>query len=79
LTVAASVGLLAPATTPRPIIDQIARATHTALAEPAYQQGLIDGGFEPTVDSSPEKFRRSLADDIALWTPIVEALGLRLD
>jgi len=72
-------GLLAPAGTPRPIIDQIARATHTALAEPAYQRMLIDAGLEPTPDSSPEKFRRMLADDIALWTPVVTALGLKID
>jgi len=72
-------GLLAPAGTPRPIIDQIAQATHTALAEPAYQQMLIDAGLEPTPDSSPEKFRRMLADDIALWTPVVTTLGLKID
>jgi tripartite-type tricarboxylate transporter receptor subunit TctC len=74
-----SVGLLAPARTPRPIIDQVAQATRTALAERAYQQMLIAGGFEPTQDSSPEKFQQMLADDIALWTPIVKALGLKLD
>jgi tripartite-type tricarboxylate transporter receptor subunit TctC len=72
-------GLLAPAGTPRPIIDQIAQATHTALAERDFQQMLIEAGTEPVPDSSPEKFRRMLADDIALWTPIVTALGLKID
>ncbi len=74
-----SVGLLAPAGTPRPIIDQIAQATRTALAERAYQQMLIEAGFEPILDSSPEKFRRSLGADIALWTPVVAGLGLKID
>ena len=74
-----SVGLLAPAGTPRPIIDQIAHATRTALAERPYQQMLIEAGFEPTLDSSPEKFRRSLTADIALWTPVVTGLGLKID
>ena len=74
-----SVGLLAPAGTPRPIIDQIAHATRTALAERAYQQMLIEAGFEPTLDSNPEKFRRSLGADIALWTPVVAGLGLKID
>ena len=72
-------GLLAPAGTPRPIIDQIAQATHTALAERAYQQVLIEAGMEPTPESTPEKFRRMLADDIALWTPVVTALGVKMD
>jgi tripartite-type tricarboxylate transporter receptor subunit TctC len=79
LVATSTIGLLAPAGTPRSIIDQIHEATHTALAEPAYRQTLIEGGFEPTPDSSPEKFRRMLADDVALWTPVVTALGLKID
>jgi tripartite-type tricarboxylate transporter receptor subunit TctC len=74
-----SVGVLAPAGTPRPIVDRIAEATRTALAERAYQQMLIDAGFEPALDSNPEKFRRSLGADIALWTPVVAGLGLKID
>ena len=61
------------------IIEQIAQATRAAVAEPAYKQMLIDAGIEPTLDSSPEKFRRSLAADVALWTPVVKALGLKID
>jgi tripartite-type tricarboxylate transporter receptor subunit TctC len=79
LVVPASLGLLAPAGTPKPIIEQIAQATRTALAERAYQQALIESGFEPTIDSTPEKFRRSLADDVALWAPVVKKLGLKID
>jgi tripartite-type tricarboxylate transporter receptor subunit TctC len=79
LIVPATLGLLAPAGTPKPIIEQIAQATRTALAERAYQRALIESGFEPTIDSSPEKFRRSLADDVVLWAPVVKALGLKID
>ena len=79
MTVMGSIGLLAPAGTQTEIVEQIAKATRTAVAEPAHKQMLIDAGIEPTLDSNPEKFRRSLAADIALWTPIVEALGLKID
>ena len=79
MTVRGSIGLLAPAGTPTSIIDQIAQATRTVVAEPAYQQMLTDAGIEPTLDSNPEKFRRSLAADVALWTPIVKALGLKIE
>ena len=79
LTVSASAGLLAPSGTPIPIIEQIAQATRTVLAEPAYQRSLIEGGFEPVLDSNPEKFRQSLAADVALWAPAVKSLGLKLD
>ena len=79
MTVTASAGLLAPSGTPTPVIEQIAQATRTALAEPAYQQSLIEGGFEPVLGSNPEKFRQSLAADVALWAPVVKSLGLKLD
>jgi tripartite-type tricarboxylate transporter receptor subunit TctC len=79
LVVTATLGLLAPAGTPAPIIEQIAQATRTALADPAYQKSLIDGGYEPVLDSNPEKLRRTLAADVELWTPVVKALGLKLE
>jgi len=74
-----SIGLFVPTGTSKAIIEQIARATHTAIAERAYQQLLIEQGFEPDVDSSPEKFRRLIEDDIARWTPLVQSIGLKLD
>jgi hypothetical protein len=40
---------------------------------------LIETGFEPILDSTPEKLRQSLAADVALWTPVVTALGLKID
>lgn len=79
MTVRGSIGLLAPAGTPVGIIEQVAQATRTAIAEPAYRQMLIDAGIEATLDSNPEKFRQSLAADIALWAPIVKALELKID
>jgi tripartite-type tricarboxylate transporter receptor subunit TctC len=79
MTVTGSIGLLAPTGTPIGIVEQIAQATRTAVAEPAFRQMLIDAGIEPALDSNPEKFRRSLAADVALWTPVVKALGLKID
>jgi len=79
MIVTGSIGLAAPAGTPAGIIEQIAQATRTVAAEPAFKQMLIDAGIEPTLDSSPEKFRQSLAADVALWAPVVKALGLKID
>ena len=79
MTVTGSIGLLAPTGSPIGIVEQIAQATRTAVAEPAFKQMLIDAGIEPALDSNPEKFRRSLAADVALWTPVVKALGLKID
>ena len=79
MTVRGSIGLLAPARTPVVIIEQIAQATRKAIAEPIFQQMLSDAGIEATLDSNPEKFRQSLAADVALWAPVVKALGLKID
>lgn len=74
-----SIGLFAPAGTARAIIEQISQASRSVIADKTYQQMLIESGFEPDVDSTPEKFRRFIEDDIARWAPLVKAIGLRLD
>jgi tripartite-type tricarboxylate transporter receptor subunit TctC len=79
LTVIGSIGLLMPAGTPIGIIEQIAQATRTTVADPSFKQMLIEAGIEPTIDSNPEKFRRALAADVAQWRPLVETLGLKIE
>jgi tripartite-type tricarboxylate transporter receptor subunit TctC len=74
-----SIGLFAPAGTPRAIIEQISQASRTALTERPYQQMLIESGFEPDLNSTPEKFRRLMEEDITRWAPIVKAIGVKLD
>jgi tripartite-type tricarboxylate transporter receptor subunit TctC len=73
------IGLFAPAGTSKAIIAQIGQATHTALAEPAYQQMLVESGFDPDIDSDSVKFQRIIDDDIARWAPVVKAIGLKID
>src|SRR5215468_10178060 len=79
MNVIGSIGLIAPAGTPVEFIEQIAQATRTAVAEQAYQRLLIDAGIEPVLDSNPEQLRRTLAADVALWAPVVQKLGLKID
>jgi len=79
MIVTGSIGLLAPTGTPRSVVDQITRATTTALSDPAYQQLLKEAAMEPISAPGPENWRRVLADDIALWSPVVKELGLKLD
>jgi tripartite-type tricarboxylate transporter receptor subunit TctC len=61
------------------IIEQISQASHAALAERAFQQMLLESGFEPDVDSTPEKFHQFIEGDIARWRPLVKAIGVKLD
>ena len=73
------IGLFAPAGTAKAIIGQIAEANHALLAGTDYQKMLVETGFEPDVDSSPEMFRRRIEAEIAKWTPIVQELGIKID
>src|SRR6516225_2469086 len=79
LTYEASVGLLAPARTPKPIIEQIAKVSRALLISLDFQKMLLDIGFNATPESNPDHFRRALAADVALWAPVVKALDLRID
>ena len=72
-------GLLAPANTPKPIIEKIANATRTLLNSPDYRQMLIEMGFEGTPESDAESFRKVLADAVIFWEPVVKSLGVRID
>ncbi len=73
------IGLFAPAGTAKPIIDQIADANHALLGNGDYQKMLVETGFKPDTDSSPEKFRRRIEAEIAKWTPVVQTLGIKID
>jgi tripartite-type tricarboxylate transporter receptor subunit TctC len=73
------IGLFAPAGTPRAIIDRVAAASRTAMADPDLQRILVTSGLEPELDASPEKTKAFLAADIARWTPIIRRIGLKLD
>jgi tripartite-type tricarboxylate transporter receptor subunit TctC len=74
-----SIGLFVPARTPKAITEQLFRSTRMAIVERAYQQMLIEAGFEPDIDSTPEKFQRFIEEDIARWRPLVQAIGLKLN
>ena len=73
------VGLYAPAKTAKEIVEQIAQATRTAMADKEFRDKLITSGFEPSDDTTPDKARRFLADEHARWRPVIQAIGLKLD
>ena len=72
-------GLFAPAGTPKPIIAQLSQATRTTMADPAFRELLVRSEFEPQPDPSPDAARRIVDEEIARWTPVIKAVGLKLD
>jgi len=70
-------GLFAPAGVPKAIVDQIAEATHAAMADPKMQEVIINSGFEPVLDSGPEQAQKEAASELARWTPIIRKLDFK--
>ena len=69
--------VMAPAGTPRPVIDAVNAAVNQAIATPAIAQRLRDLTMEVTAGGTPEQASAFLAAEIAKWEPIIRAAGIR--
>lgn len=69
-------GLMAPANTPRPIIDKIATVFAEAVKDPKFAARLAEFGVDP-LGSTPEQFKAMLAKDIATWSEAVTIAGVK--
>ncbi|HWT10294.1 MAG TPA: tripartite tricarboxylate transporter substrate binding protein [Roseomonas sp.] len=68
---------MVPAGTPMPVVQAINAAFNRALAVPAVQQRLSQMTMNITTDSTPESAARFLASEMAKWTPVIRAAGIR--
>jgi tripartite-type tricarboxylate transporter receptor subunit TctC len=69
-------GLLAPAGTPKSIVDKLAVAANQALKSNDVLGPLRAQGVEPR-GGSPEDFARFIAGELAKWSRVVAAAGLK--
>lgn len=70
------VGFLAPAGTPRPIIDQQNGAMVAALNNPTVRQAIANAGGSEIYATTPDAFAQFLARERAQWTAVIKALGI---
>jgi tripartite-type tricarboxylate transporter receptor subunit TctC len=70
-------GLFAPSGTPPTIIGLIADVTRDTLRNLDFQQKLIEDGFEPLPDSGPEHAAQFVREELARWTPVLTAVGMK--
>jgi tripartite-type tricarboxylate transporter receptor subunit TctC len=70
-------GLLAPAGTPRPILDRMQIAVATWLRAPERRGWLDSSGFIP-IGSTAEEFQRLRAEESAMWGAIIRSRGIRM-
>jgi tripartite-type tricarboxylate transporter receptor subunit TctC len=71
-------GLLAPAKTPRAIVDKLNAEVAQILKQPEVRQRFGPLGIEP-VTSSPEAFDKLIANEVATFTRLAKAANIKLD
>ena len=69
-------GLLAPARTPRPIVDTLYREVARIVHLPDAKERLANVGFE-IVGSTPEEFAKLIRDEIPKWNKVVREGAIR--
>ena len=70
-------GLLAPAKTPRPIIDWLNAEARKAMSSPDIQAKLTALGVNLPL-GSPDDFRKHIADETTRWGDIIKRAGIKL-
>ncbi len=68
-------GLVAPAGTPKPIVDRLAKEVAEAVKDPKFIERLETYGVDPVGDT-PAEFAKTIASDVALWSDAVKMTGL---
>jgi tripartite-type tricarboxylate transporter receptor subunit TctC len=71
-------GMLAPAKTPKPIIDKLAAEMMRAAKDPKFIEQLHNNGIDPAIDG-PEKFAALIAAEIPNWAKAVEIAGVKIE
>ena len=69
-------GILAPAGTPRPIIERLNKEIVNALRQPEMMKRLVADGSE-AIGSSPEELRAHIAAERDKWAKVIKAAGIK--
>lgn len=71
-------GLMAPANTPKPIIERMAREISEIVKEPDVKQKFVDAGFLP-VGGTPAQFAELMKKDSARYAEIIKQAGITVN
>jgi len=71
-------GILAPAATPKPIVELLGREIGRALRSPDINERFAIDGSEP-VGSTPEQFAMHIRAEVAKWAKVTREIGMRAE
>src|ERR1700730_8658067 len=72
-------GVVAPAATPRPIVDQLAAQLGKLMADPATRDRLTAIALEPLTGSTSDSFEAYIGTEVDRWAAIVRNSGAELE
>jgi tripartite-type tricarboxylate transporter receptor subunit TctC len=71
-------GLLAPAGTPRPIVERLNKELRAIVTSDDFKKRMIADGGGP-VASTSEEYAANIAREEGKWTGLVKRLGLKVE
>jgi len=71
-------GLVAPAGTPRPVIDKLSREINRILATPDMKQKLEDLGMEPYI-TTPDQFKAIMQSTASTFDKVIKTAHIHVD
>ena len=69
-------GVVAPAGTPKPVVDRLSREIGEVVKQPDFKKRFVESGVEPAANT-PEVFAELIARDTRKWVELVKDLGVR--
>ena len=71
-------GLLAPAATPRDVVERLSAAVRKVVRSEDLKQRMLTQGIEP-VGNTPEQFAQLIKAELPKWAKVVHASGAKVD
>jgi len=69
--------LLAPAGTPRPIIDRLAKEVRAIMSKPDVREKMLKASFAVQFEG-PEQLRARIAREVPMWKELVDRAGIKI-
>jgi len=70
-------GVFAPARTPQPVIDRLAKEMSTILADPEMQEKYVKLGL-PVVAEGPAAFKARIEREVPMYKEVIDKAGLKI-
>ena len=72
-------GLVAPAATPRPIVDRLSAETQRIFAEPAFRDKFLAPNMIFSIASTPEQFAERIRSDDVKWGKVIKDANVKVE